>query len=264
VDSSTGSAALNLADLFCKGTHKLTLDVSDGEFTVSDSMYLSIGNSSPVAVPQIVSTARIGEDLVLAAQVADFDGDTLSYRWYEGGTTYFSGSVDTFVGEETVALPIYTLFNGLSLGSHQICLELTDSYGNSVTEIAPVEVVDTDAPVISPVANPSIIWPPNGELYPVAIAANASDNSGAPLTLSVVSIDCNGAPIVDDLGNVLPNNTEPVIDQTTGTVTFDLRAAKNPDGSERIYTITLSAEDIAANITQGSVQVVCPANRTKK
>ncbi len=45
--------------------------------------------------------------------------------------------------------------------------------------------IDTVAPVIVPIANRTILWPPNRKMQPVTIWANASDNSGMPVRLTV-------------------------------------------------------------------------------
>ncbi|MCK5707979.1 MAG: hypothetical protein KAI43_10025 [Candidatus Aureabacteria bacterium] len=260
-----GNAPTDLANLLLVGSHTMTLEVSDGIHTVSDSMILTVDNSSPIAVIQVSGSFKFGEDIVLQGTVVDFDGDSINYMWYEDDKTqpFATGTVATYIGEESAELPIHTITDGLSLGEHQIVLEVTDEYGNIDTKITTIEVIDTEAPTLAPIADPAIIWPPNGELYPVTVTANVTDNSGSTLTLAV-SIECNGAPIIDDLGNILANFTEPVIDQVNGIITTELRAAKNDDGTERVFTISITATDESGNSTEANVKVLCPASRGKK
>ena len=48
-------------------------------------------------------------------------------------------------------------------------------------------------------------------------------------------------------GQTIPDFTEPVIDQSTGTITLQLRAERSGKGPGRTYTITITATDVAGN-----------------
>jgi probable HAF family extracellular repeat protein len=118
------------------------------------------------------------------------------------------------------------------------------------------QATDTTAPSLAPVADRTILWPPNRKMAPVTIKANASDKSGMPVTLNA-TVSCNESQ------NGAVYWTTPFIDQATGTIYLQLQADRLGKGSGRIYTITIAATDQTGNVGTASVQIMVPHDQGK-
>ncbi|MCK5215712.1 MAG: hypothetical protein KAR05_10210 [Candidatus Omnitrophica bacterium] len=265
---SNGEAWLDLGLLQPLGTgaHVLFVEANDGQITVrSDPMTLTINNSPPVVAPVGCGTYHLGEDITLSGSVADFDGDTLIYKWIEPPfPPLFQASVTTTEGGDPAPLSDFIIEEGLSLGVHTVILEVDDSENDPVIGRLEecIEVIDTEAPSINAVVYPAILWPPNHNMVDVVVEVNAFDNSGA-VTLAA-TVTSNEPPDADADGNTIPDFTEPLIDQVTGLITLQLRAERSGTGDGRIYTITITATDISGNSSVATVEVVAPHDRGKK
>lgn len=246
VDES-GNAPLDLLVVspLSIGAHTLTLEVSDGVVTVTDTVVVSVENSPPIAAPAGGATVQIGENISLNGDVADHDGDTLSYKWMEGDIILAEGVISTCYGGKPVPLPEQVLIGGLSLGSHTLTLQVRDGINTASATIV-VNVIDTIAPTLAPAASTNILWPPNGGMTEVTINTNARDNSGGPVMLSV-RMSSNEAPQKNKDGNIIPDYVIVSIDQSSGIIVLQLRAARSGKGKDRIYSITITATDALEN-----------------
>lgn len=243
------------------GTHTLTLEVTDGEDTAADDMQLTILNSPPNAAPSGGGVFEINEEVTLGGYVSDFDGDLLNCQWLEGTNVLFSCTVQTINGGTPVELPGYTLSN-LSLGVHTIVLHVDDGVNEPVSGEITIEIVDTTSPTLAPVANKSLLWPPNHKMVEIVVEANVSDNSGLPVTLNA-SITSNEPVNGPGDGDKSPDWTEPVIDQENGIITFQLRAERSGKGNGRVYTITITATDTSNNSTTANIEITVPHDKKK-
>ncbi len=254
VDAS-GAAPLALSPVpaLSLGTHVFTLEVTDGHVVVADTVTVSVANSPPVAAPFSSGKFELGESIPLTADVADFDGGTLTYRWLEGDAVLAEGTVVVEPGTAT-ALPAETI-SGLALGDHLLTLIVSDGIDSSSAELA-ITVQDTIAPTLAPVASARILWPPSGQMIPVTVIAHARDSSGAPLVLTA-SVSTDQPSRLDDLGNPMPEYAVLGIDQAAGTISLELRADK-PRGQVRTYWISVTAIDTGGNSTNAQLTVVVP------
>jgi hypothetical protein len=248
--------AVNLAF----GEHTLTLQVKPVavEIVESDEMILTIANSAPHAVATGSGTFEFAAPVTLGGEVSDFDGDSLTYQWTDGSAVLFSGSVATTVGGAAALLPAHAI-STLAAGTHTLTLTVIDGINAAVTKevtvvVNPAVVIDTTPPKLSPKADKSILWPPNHQMVPVTIMANAVDNSGGPVTLSV-TVKSNEARSKKEQHEPDVDWTTPVIDQATGKITLKLRAEKNHKGDGRVYTITITATDQAGNTSKSTVKI---------
>jgi hypothetical protein len=266
------AANLNLANvpLLSVGIHTLVLSVSDGQATTTSSMSLTVNNSPPAVACHGSGTYQFGIDTVqLTASVADFDGDMLSYSWDEDTNNFAHGVEPTTAGGAPSDLPSTNVATGappngvLGLGSHVIQLAVNDNVNARVTCSVSAQVVDTQAPTLAPTSNVRILWPPNHQMVDIVIQANAHDSSGAPVTLSA-TVTSSEDPQKDGSGNTIPDFTTPVIDQSTGAVTLQLRAERSGNGPGRTYTITITATDLAGNMSTASLAIVAPHDQQKK
>ena len=161
---NAGEANLNLDNVnLPMGTHTLTLEVSNGVAKASDDMILTIDNSAPHAVPGGAGTYELGTSVTLRGEVSDFDGDQLSYTWKESSNLLTSGTVATIYAGTPVKLPDFQVA-GLSLGRHTLTLEATDGVNTPAIQTMEVNIIDTQAPVLAPSVNQSILWPPDHRL----------------------------------------------------------------------------------------------------
>lgn len=260
---ASGDAPLDLSTLplLSKGDHTLTLEVKDGQSTVTDAMILSVQNSAPVAASSAGGTFNIGDDVRLAGSIADYDGDSISYRWLEGTTVLGTGEVATIKGGAPVSLPSAVVNGGFSLGSHTVTLEASDGI-HTVTAESIVNVIDTVAPTLAPVSSASILWPPNGKMTDVTIAANVHDNSGGPVLLSVV-VKSDQPLIKDRGGKHVPDWSVKKIDQASGLVVLQLRNSRSGNVGDRTYTVILTATDPSGCVSTAEVLIKAPHDKRR-
>jgi N-acetylneuraminic acid mutarotase len=244
------------------GSHTLILEVYDGEDTSSDDMILIIENSPPGVSPGGGGVYEINTEVILGGYVSDLDGDLLNYTWMEGTNVLFSGVIQTIYGGTQVELPNHSI-STLSLGLHTITLQVDDGFNDPVSGEIIVEIVDTTSPTLDPAANLTVLWPANHKMVDIVIEANASDNSGLPITLSA-SISSNEPVNGTGDGDHAPDWTEPIIDQENGIITFQLRAERSGKGNGRVYTITITATDNSNNSTTAILAITVPHDKKKK
>lgn len=148
-----------------------------------------------------------------------------------------------------------------AIGKTTVQCSATDAAGNIGRAQFTVTVQDTTPPaIVSLVPNPALLWPPNGKLVPVRIAASVRDVADANPACRIVTITSNepadrrgrsnddddddGDHDNDDGRKARPRIGDIVI---TGKLTALLRAERNRHGAERIYTINVECVDAAGN-----------------
>ncbi|MCP4746801.1 MAG: beta-propeller fold lactonase family protein [Desulfobacteraceae bacterium] len=260
---SSGECPLNLCTTSLGiGPHTLSLEVTDGENVCSDNMILAIDNSSPNAAPSGAGVYEIGFEVILGGDVSDFDGDMLIYKWMEGGDILCEGNITANAGGEFVTLEECKVTN-LSLGIHNIILQVDDGINNPVQVEITVEITDSTAPTLALESNLTILWPPNHNMVEIVIEANAQDISGLPVTLMAEVLSNEPADGLGD-GDMTPDWTDPTIDQNTGLITLQLRAERSGSGEGRKYTITIIATDPSNNSSSADVIIIVPHDKKKK
>jgi len=217
-------------------------------------------NSAPTVAATGSGSYELGSTVTLGGDVADVDGDSISYGWTVDGNAICSGGVISSVGGDPVALNSCNA-SGLSLGSHTAVLTVSDGVNPPVTATVILLVVDNTQPTLSPEANPKILWPPNHNMVDVVIDAQASDNSGS-VSLAA-SVSSNEAQ--EGLGDGdLPVDWQDLsIDQATGKISLQLRAERAGNGSGRTYSVTVTATDGSGNQSSAVVQVKVPKSQGK-
>jgi YVTN family beta-propeller protein len=132
----------------------------------------------------------------------------------------------------------------------------TIAVGSGPYSIGIGPVIDDIPPTLNPVASQTILWPPNKKMVAVTIQANASDNSGGPVTLAA-QVSCN------EPAEVGQDWTQPVIDQGRGIISLSLLATRSGKGTGRIYTITVTAPDASGNSAMKSITILVPHDQGK-
>lgn len=238
------------------GEHTLTLEVFDTYETARDTVTLTIENSPPDVVPIGEGIYEVKTPVPLGAQVSDHDGDSLNYCWIEGTTVLSSGSIQTAKFGNPVSLTGPTISN-LSLGAHALTLQVSDGVNPPVSADMSVLITDTTPPRLAPVADKTVLWPPDHSMVGILIHANASDNSGLPVMLSAfVSSNEPETGLGDwDIG---PDWTAPEIDQSRGTIELQLRAERSERENGRQYAVTIIATDQSGNVSAANINILVP------
>ncbi|MBC2695319.1 MAG: hypothetical protein HF982_08615 [Desulfobacteraceae bacterium] len=244
------------------GQHTLTLEVDDGTTISADEMILTVDNSAPTPAPSGTGVYQINTPVLLGGQVSDFDGDLVSCEWVEGEISLFSEYVQTIHGGSPCDLQEHVI-SDLNMGIHILTLRVNDGVNNPVESDIEVEIIDTTDPTLAPVADKMILWPPNHKMVDITIWANASDNSGGPVILSL-TIESNEPQNGLGDGDESPDWTEASIDNDNGVITFQLRAERSGSGNGRIYTITVTATDETGNSSDAEVEIIVPHDKSNR
>ena len=172
-----------------------------------------------------------------------------------------------------------TVLENLDSGTHTVEITATDTLGNSVTiqrtfVIEECDDEDVDAPVVTASPSISCIWPPNHKMVAVTISGSASDASGiaAIQGFTITSNqkddtkgdgkstgDCHGKD-----GYTSPAAfTDSITVDSDGNFSFDvkLRAERQGNGQDRVYTVSFTVVDEFGNSTPVSTTVCVPHNQ---
>jgi len=254
-----GQAHLNAGALssLALGEHVLTLEVTDSAATASDTMVLTIENTPPEAQPAPSSQAvEVYVDaIIIAAEVADFDGDTVSYEWRKDGAVLDYGTVTPPAGGTEAAIPDLALEARdprFPVGLNTVELVVDDGVNDPVTATATVDVQDTRSPTLCPIPSRIILWPPDGQLKPVTIWANAFDRGGGPTTLSA-TVESSRPPQPGQTDYYIDS-----IDNQTDVIRLRLRAERRLPGLARVYRITVTATDAGGNSSSAHLLILAP------
>ena len=138
-------------------------------------------------------------------------------------------------------------------GSYSVGLRAIDNAGNISALATSSFGIDVTPPTANVAANPSSLWPPNGQMVPVTVSGTITD------ALSGVNPSTAAFVVTDEYGLIQPHG--PVTLGTGGNYSFSiqLQASRNGDDLDgRQYTITVSASDYAGNLGSGSTIVTVP------
>ena len=242
------------------GTHTLSLEITDGTDTSTDTMILTIENSAPHVAAEGSGTYESPATVTVGGFASDYDGDLLICRWLEDGVVLHTGSVQTIMEGQPVRLPDFTLqFNGV--GDHILRLEASDGVNSPATADLSIKIIDTTAPTLSPTASTAILWPPNHQLLEVVIRTNASDNLGGVRLEALVTSNEPEEGTGD--GDMAPDWSQPVIDEENGTISLMLRAERSALGTGRIYSIIVTATDSSNNSTSATIEIIVPHDKKR-
>ena len=148
-----------------------------------------------------------------------------------------------------------TTVSGLTPGEYLFTLNAMDLAGMAGDDTVTVTVEDPPdmtPPIISSVtANPTVMWPPNHEFWPITISVTATDDFDVPVC-RVVSVTHSEA--IDGNGD---GSTDPDWDFTStmadefqeGPLTVLMRSERAEAGSGRYYSVTVECSDSTGNVT---------------
>jgi hypothetical protein len=220
---------------------------------VHDGNVGGLTNAAPTVAATGAGVYQVSSPVMVGGQIHDRDGDQISYSWVINGSTVITSGT---IPAPKAKVPYFldqVPFN-LSAGKYIITLKASDGVNKEVSSDVLIEMIDTVAPVLSPVPDKTVLWPPNNKMVPVTIIVNATDNSGKPVTVTA-SVEDNETHKNKEL-----DWTEPVV--KNGLVILDLRAEKLQEG-DRIYTITITATDGSGNSSMTNVEIKVPHDQGK-
>lgn len=216
---------------------------------------IRIGTSVGVTSPTITCPAPLvlectnGTVATLRVDVEDSSTNAVTVVWTVDGTPY---QTNTIPAGGALTSTNVTFTADLGLGEHSVLVSASNGQTASATCSTTVSVRDTTPPTISRIsAMPSVLWPPNGRMVPVRIDVEAQDNCG-PTRCKIVQVQSSERP------HSFSHRTPSADWQITGDLTVNLRAEREEQGRDRIYTIILECEDAVGNTSQGSVTVAVP------
>lgn len=228
---------------FPKGNTIVTLTVSDGIQEDTDTMLVSVVDTTPpdISCPIDVTAECTGNLGV------DADDPQLA--------AFFAGASATDTCDATPAItndaPAF-----FPLGATIVTFTATDASGNSSSCQATVTVVDTTPPEITMSLDTASLWPANHKLATVNATVAVVDECDPGAYFLLTSITSNEPD--NGLGDGDQANDIQGADFGTPDLQFQLRMERSGLGSGRIYTVTYTAYDSSGNSTPASAQVVVP------
>lgn len=245
LETGLSDSAETLTDNLVDSLVRIGLVSASDAPSLVDTVLASVSppNRPPVADAgpdqNVACTSQGAANVALnGAGSSDPDNDSLSYTW--------TGPFGTATGVTPTV--------SCSLGTNTILLTVDDGKGGTASDSVAVNVTDTAAPVIqSAAASPSTLFPPNHAMLPVTVAVSANDLCSSTANCEIVEVSSNEPVNGTSDGDIAPDW------QITGSLTLNLRAERAPNGTGRIYTISLQCTDLAGNSTSESLTVSVPA-----
>ncbi len=136
-----------------------------------------------------------------------------------------------------------------AFGTTTVFCSSLDTLGHVSTGEFDVVVQDTTAPQITvATANPSVLWPPNHKMVPIALTVQATDAVDPAPSVQILSVTSNQPVNGGGDGNTTPDWI------ITGPLSLQLRSER-AGSSDRIYTITVGATDLHGNVGTATITV---------
>ena len=230
---------------FPVGTHVVTLTVSDGIQQDSDTVTVTVQDTTPPVVScPIDVTAECTGDLGVQAS------DPQLAAFFAGAT-----ATDTCDWNPTITHDAPAFF---PLGTTTVTFTATDAHGNSSSCTAKVTVIDTQAPTVTATLDTTSLWPPNHKLVTVNAAVTVTDECDPNPTFVLTSITSNEPD--NGLGDGDQPNDIQGAEYGTPDTTFQVRAERGGPRTGRVYTVTYTGSDSSGNTSVSVLQVMVPHN----
>ena len=228
-----------------------------GEFDpCSDIDYstVDIGNHAPTSDPDGPYTAS-PESCVTLKGTGSSDpdpGDTITYAWDLDNDGEFDDCLEAEC-EFCVGPDIGMVYD--------ICLKVTDSFGEYDLACTTVEIVPNLPPDCSEaVASETCLWPPNHKFVNVGIMG-VTDPDGDPVTITIDAISSD-EPTASDKGSGGAKHAPDA--SGVGTDTASVRAERSGRADGRVYMIHFTASDGRGGECEGSVMVKVPHDQSSE
>ncbi|PKP32261.1 MAG: hypothetical protein CVT99_05835 [Bacteroidetes bacterium HGW-Bacteroidetes-16] len=153
-------------------------------------------------------------------------------------------------------------FSCADLGENTVTLTVTDNNQNVSVCTSTVTVEDNILPVLTAIANPITLWPPNHKYETISMSqlfVSVWDNCGV-LSIDDVYITSVTSDEVENANGNGDGNTVNDIVISSDCNSVDLRKERSGNGNGRVYTIYMSVDDGNGNTGTASCQVQVPHN----
>jgi len=216
-----------------------------------DYTTVEIGNHAPECDPGGPYTASPGYTITLDGSNS-FDpdpGDQISFAWDLDNDGEFDDSDD--------ARPPFTV--GEEIGTvYDICLKVTDSFGEYDIACTTVGIVPNQPPACSGAyADVGCLWSPNHQMVPINILG-ITDPDGDPVTITITGITSDEPTATDKGSGGAQHAPDAVIEGGLAS----LRAERSGQRNGRVYRISFTASDEVGAECQGSVIVCVPHDQS--
>jgi probable HAF family extracellular repeat protein len=237
--------------------------------TPGTTLTCSATNGVGLSVSQSV-TVKLDKALPITS--ASLMGRTGENGWYRGPVTLTLAATDNLSGVSSTS---YSTDGGATWrpynrnsppvfadeGQSVIQFRSTDQAGNIETPARTVSIkLDQTPPQVTCAASPTILWPPNHQLVPVATTVTVKDALSGQAGFLLTSVSSN-EPDIRAAGD-LPGDVQgwvPGLASTTG----QLRAERSGSGTGRVYTLTYTGADQAGNVATCEAVVTVPHDNSR-
>ncbi len=222
------------------GTKVATLTVSDGDYTRTDEVNVTVDDTTP---PTITCPSDI------TVECEDFCGTPKT----NAQIAAFLADVSAIDTCDPVLAITNDAPNCFPEGETTVTFSTQDDHGNPISCQAKVTVEDTTPPEIDVVLDRTSLWPPNHKMVPVCAAVEVTDICDDDPFFVLESITSDEPD--NDIGD---GNTDGDIQNAlyeTADLCFDLRSERQGPQDGRTYTIVYRAEDHAGNEAHAIVYV---------
>jgi hypothetical protein len=115
--------------------------------------------------------------------------------------------------------------------------------------------------VITVLANPTTLWPPNGKMVPVTVSGTMTDHESGG---SGVNPSTAAYAVTDEYGQVQPSGSVPLGSDGSYSFAIQLQASRHGNDTDgRQYIITVTAQDNAGNTGSAATGVTVPHDQGK-
>jgi len=155
-------------------------------------------------------------------------------------------------------LALFPLEPGTKGRTTTVTCNASDVVGNSGTGTFTVKVQDTTPPVVTAVANPTMIWTGTNKKVVVTVTGQVTDSASGV----VVGNAAGSFAVVDEYLLDQPTGTFTINADGTYSFTVSLTGNRNSaDKNGRQFQILVSAKDIAANVGTSAPAIVTAINK---
>lgn len=241
--SETGAMATITQPL---GVSTVTLTVNDGNGgTDSDSVEITV-------VDATAPTVDAGPDVTLEASSPD------------GAPYDVSTQVTASDACGAIGIAISPVSPKYPLGSTVVTVTATDASGNTDSDTVTVTVEDTTPPELSISVTPTMLWPPNHNMVPIAVTVTVFDIADPNPTVALILVQSDEGDGVDTFDpafdvTVIEGRKGSDIQLINGQLF--LRAERSGNSNGREYTITYEATDASGNSAAAIATVMVPHNQ---
>jgi len=129
---------------------------------------------------------------------------------------------------------------------------VTDVAGNTATFTSPVVRIDRTPPVVTCVASPGVLWPPNNRMVPISVDLSVTDVLSGGVTYVMTEASSNEPGAAIDIAGFTVSGQ---------AVKGAVRAQRNGNGTGRVYTLSYQGMDLAGNTASCTTTVTVPHSR---